>query len=227
MNTFLIIAIVLIILYLIGKSSSKKKYEKFISEGTYWSNLKLDNLLKRANEKGITNDFRGAVAITDKVLLLQPDNYMALVCRANSLEALNFNLDAIDDYEMALSIDNSDGNIYGLLGLTYNKIGDIENGLRCLKLSIDKGIKQYEMNYNIIQNAPDVMKQAVAKRGNSPEKHLRRNPDDFFDNLSQVDKDELKQAIKDSLHRLEASLAKDPENMVLKNLHEFAKKIIT
>jgi len=184
MNTILIVIIVLTVLYLIGRYSSKNINTSSTITGA--TNSQIDSLLRRANEKIITKDFKGAVAITDKVLLLQPNNYDALVCRANSLEALNFNLDAIEDYEKAISIDSSDGNTLGLLGLTYRKIGDIENSQKYLKLSVDKGMKLYEMNYNMFVTASDTMKQAYAQRGNIPENHKRRNPNDFVDNLSSL-----------------------------------------
>lgn len=223
MNTVIVIAIVLIVLYNIARYLGKNGNTYSKDQNT--KNFNIDSLLKRANEKMITKDFKGAIAITDKVLLLQPDNYDALVCRANSLEALNFNLDAIEDYERAISLDSSDGNILGLLGLTYRKIGDIESGQKYLKLSIDKGTKLYEMNYNMLLTASDIMKQAYVRRGNIPENYQRRNPHDFVDNLTQVDRDEFKQAVRDNLHSLETALAQDPENKHLKDLFEFAKEL--
>lgn len=224
MTTFISIAAILIALYLIVRYSNGNK-EDNVSKGKFNnSNAQIDALLRRANEKSITKDFKSAVAITDKVLLLQPDNYDALVCRATGLEALNFNLDAIDDYERALKIDNSDANTYGLLGLTYRKIGDIENGQKCLKVSVEKGMKLYEMNYNILLDASDIMKQVFSERGSVPENLLRRNPNEFVDNLSHVDKEEFRKAVKNNLHSLETAIALDPDNKYLKDLYEFAKK---
>jgi tetratricopeptide (TPR) repeat protein len=224
MIIFLIILAIIIILILIGKFSSRNRSEISNNRINHFSNDKITVLLTRAYEKQIIKDYKSAVAICDKVLLLDKDNYDALCCRANCLEALNFNLDAIEDYIKALKIDSSDGNIHGLLGLTYRKIGDIENGQKYLKNSVSRGMMLYKFNYEMLLSASDILKEAFIKKGNNPENLLRRNPNDFVDNLSEVDTLDFNEEVKKQLYHLENAISIDPDNEHLKNLYEFAKK---
>ncbi|MDP1727970.1 MAG: hypothetical protein Q8M15_14390 [Bacteroidota bacterium] len=223
MTILLIITSGIVLIYLVIKLVSKKsEYPPTIkNEGKNTPEVNIKSLLKRANEKGIIKDFKSAVAITDKIILLYPSNYDALVIRANSLGALNFNLEAIDDYEKALSIDNSDPNIIGLLGLTYHIVGEFEKGQEKLKLSIQMGYKLYEMNYNMKLKMPDSVKSMLVERSKKPENLVRRNPSDFVDNLSETDHIEFKRALKNHLPTLQHSLSLDPNNTKLKELYEF------
>lgn len=181
MITFLIIVTGIAVLILIGKLINVKP-DKNSNPKTMIKNVSEDNLLKKSFEKLFNKDYLSAIAMTDKILFKQPNNYRALTCRASSLEALNFNLDAIEDYEKALQIDKSDANIYGLLGLTYIKIGDMDSGQKNLKISIQMGLKLYEMHYNLLLASSDELKQAMIKRAKVPENLLKRNPNEFVEN---------------------------------------------
>jgi tetratricopeptide (TPR) repeat protein len=173
---------------------------------------------------GITKEYKSAVAIVDKVLLVYPLHYDALIIRANCSEWLNYNLDAIEDYEKALSIDNSDANIYGLLGLVYKKIGELDIGQEKLKISIQKnGLTSYEMSYNMLLKASDELRQVLIERAKKPDNLLRRNPNDFVDDLTEADKMEFLSAIKNNLPILERELLVNPNNTELRKLYEFAK----
>ena len=130
--------------------------------------------LIKLKDKFDIKDYNSALAIADNILEFNPNNYSALNFRAMSLENLNYNLDAIDDYENLLKIDNSVGNIYGLLGLTYRKIGDLNNSFKNLEIAIEKGQKQYEMTYNLIQTCNDDLKLRMIENGNKPENLKRR-----------------------------------------------------
>jgi tetratricopeptide (TPR) repeat protein len=223
MTTILIIAVVIATLIFIGVLTNKK-IDNTSNHKAIKKYVSVDNLLRRASEKFIIKDYQSAIAIADKILTIQPDNYNALTCRASSLEALNFNLDAIDDYEKALQIDQSEANIYGLLGLTYRKIGDIDSGLKNLEISIQKGLKSYALIYNMLLSDSDELKQAMIKRAKVPKNLQRRNPNDFVDNLTSVDKNEIKEALKSQIHHLEGALSLDPDNTELKELYELAKR---
>lgn len=226
MYTLFIIVAIIIILYIIGRISKSSEVNEVTSNTEPTLVLEIKNLMLRANKNLIVKDFETAVAICDKVLLIEPNNYSALVCRANSLEALNFNLDAIDDFKKAISIDNSDGNILGMLGLTYRKIGDLENGQKYLKASLDTGYKVYEMNYIMMSKVSEGTKKILMTQGSAPENLKRRNLEDFTDKLSEVDKNEFKKAVQNNLRSLEDSIALDPENKHLRELYDYAKSII-
>ncbi|NUQ25985.1 MAG: tetratricopeptide repeat protein [Saprospiraceae bacterium] len=224
MTTILIITVAIATLILIGKLANRKSGKSISNSSAIEKYGSIDNLLKRANEKQLLKDYKSAVAIADKILIIEPDNYKALTCRASSLEALNFNLEAIDDYEKALQIDNSDANIYGLLGLTYIKIGDNESAQKNLKISIQKGLKFYEIFYDMLLSDSGRTKQAIVNSAKVRGNLQKRNPNDFIDDLSPVDKNEFKEALKNQIHQLEGAISLDPDNTELKELYEFAKR---
>lgn len=226
MYTLFIVVGIILIIYVIGRISKKSRINDITSVNQRKTFFEIKNLIRRANEKQIIKEFESAIAICDKVLLLEPNNYDALVCRANCLEALNFNLDAIEDYKKAIDIDDTDGNILGLLGLTYRKIGDLENGQKYLKASLDTGYKVYEMNYIMMSKVSEETKKILMTQGSAPENLNRRNPEDFTDNLTEVDKDEFKKAVQNNIRSLEDSIALDPENKHLRELYDYAKGII-
>ncbi|HDK42697.1 MAG TPA: tetratricopeptide repeat protein [Candidatus Pacearchaeota archaeon] len=180
-------------------------------------------MLKRANEKFIIKDYKSSVALADKVLILDPNNYLALITRANSLASLNYYLDAIDDYEKAISIDNSDANTYGLLGLTYKKIGEFDKGQENLKKSIGLGWKLYESAYNMDNSLSEDYKLFVIEKAKKSDYFRKRNPSDFDVYISGTDKTELRSAAEDGLRSLESALSLDPDNIEIKQLYTIFK----
>jgi len=130
------------------------------------------------------------------------------------------------DTPTTLVVPFSDPNIYGLLGLTYQKIGDIDNGQKNLKISIQKGLKFYELNYDILLSASDGVRQAMIRKGQILENLKRRNSNDFVDNLSSVDRNEFKQAVKNQIKSLEGAISLDQNNEEIKKLYNFAKEQI-
>jgi tetratricopeptide (TPR) repeat protein len=175
MTTFLIIATIIAILFLLSRFLNRKT-DNVLSAPMVASNVNTTNkLMESAWKKFHKEDYSAAIAIADNILRLEPDNYKALTIRASSLEVFNFNLEAIEDYERALSINNSDANINGLLGLTYYKIGDIDNTQKYLQVSIQKGLKLYESHYDTIQTLPEETKQMIIRKGQLPENLKRRS----------------------------------------------------
>jgi len=186
----------------------------------YASETELKPLIIRAIEKYTINDFRSAVAIYDKILFLNPLLADDLAMRAQCLERLNYNLDAIKDYELAISIDNSDGNLFGLLGLLYQKIGNLDKAEVFLKQAVDKGWKMYEPNLKMLSllTSEDV-RQALIEKCNKPENLTRRNKEDFEDNLSEIDRKEFNANFIKTIEGVNRGLALDPENKILKELY--------
>jgi tetratricopeptide (TPR) repeat protein len=188
----------------------------------YLSETELKPLIIRAFEKYTTDDLRSAVAIYDKILDLNPCLIDQLTMRAQCLERLNFNLDAIDDYESAISNDSTDGNLYGLLGLLYQKVGNFESAEKYLKLSIEKGWKMYEPNFNMLSllNNAD-LKNALMEKCKKPENLMRRNKKDFEDDLSEIDRNVFNTNLIKSIEGVKYGLALDPKNKVLLELHDY------
>jgi tetratricopeptide (TPR) repeat protein len=120
-------------------------------------NLKeLENFLA---EKMVTKEYNIAITVCDSILKVDSKNFFALSSRAISLGAQDYHLEAIEDYEKALMIDNSDKNLFGLLGLAQFTIGDLENAEKNLKHSVDNGMKIYESNLmmaKMLLEMPDI-----------------------------------------------------------------------
>lgn len=108
---------------------------------------KIELLESKADEEFLNKNYSIAVDICDEILKIKPDYYEALITRAMSLENLGFNLDAIDDYEKAISI-NVDYNNYGLLGLCYYRIGEIQKAIQKLELAVKNGFHVYQPIYS-------------------------------------------------------------------------------
>jgi tetratricopeptide (TPR) repeat protein len=197
-------------------------FDKIHKSSYYAPETELKPLIIRAFEKYTINDYRSAIAIYDKILDLNPLLANDLVMRAQCLERLNYNLDAIDDYELAISINDSDGNWFGLLGLIYQKIGNLDKAENFLKLSIDKGWKMYEPNLKMLSflSSADV-RQTLIEKCNKPENLTRRNKKDFEDDLSEIDRKEFNANLIKTIEGVNRGLALDPENAVLKELYNF------
>ncbi|MEZ4721288.1 MAG: hypothetical protein R2813_05355 [Flavobacteriales bacterium] len=178
----------------------------------------IHSLLKKANEKLLVKDYHGCVAVADLILSITPEFAPALITRANGLSALNFNLDAIDDFEKALSLGDSDAVTVGLLGFSYKKIGEIEKGQQLLKRSIDMGFKGYEMAYNLQESVSDDVTKILVEKARQPENLKRRIDDDIIGDFSEVDRDELNNLIGQGLTQISWLISQDPDNNELKSL---------
>lgn len=196
MKTILIIIVILLIFYIVGIKTKSKP--AIVNE----NNIDIDNLNKKASEKFLVKDANSCIIISDLVLSLDPLNSHALENRAIALEYLNYNFDAINDYEKCIELDGTDPNLYGLLGLTYRKIGEIEKGQEYLLKSINMGFNHYEMVYNMLEKCPEGVKERMATKGKIPENLKIRNPKDINGNFSEVDKEELLQSTKIALNRI-------------------------
>ncbi len=226
MSTILIIIAGIILIVLVIKLLKTKSSDTIIESSHSINYEYLDKLLKRGVKKNIIGDYKSAVAIADQILLLDPNYYEALTLRAHGLEALKFYLDAIDDYEKALSIDSSDGNIFGLLGLTYMKIGDFENAAKNLGISAKMGFRTYEEMYKLIISRSDNFKKRFIENAKKPENLLRRNPSDFVDDFEDIDNNMFIEALKRNIHYLEDAILNNPNNVKLKEIYNRVKKDI-
>lgn len=126
-----------------------------------------------------SKNYQEAIELYDKILDLNSKSYNALTMRAQCLEILNYNLDAIDDYNNALSIENSDGNIFGLLGLLYIKIGEFKKGLSNLQTATNLGEEMYQSNLDMFQTFSDGMIESMTKMTKTPENLKRRDKRNF------------------------------------------------
>lgn len=207
---FLIAILILVVVYLIRKSIRRRRLNSQL-----WALLNLhkkpfEKLQTQAEDLILFGEFHHIVAITDQILRIIPTNHDALVLRALALEALNFNLEAIEDYELAHSKKQLDANTYGLFGLTYRKVGEIEKGQQFLKLSIDNGLKTYEGNYNYINIASPQVIEILKKNARTPENLQRRNLNDFVKFLTPSNKEELVVAIKKQIYNIESAIETYP-----------------
>ncbi len=156
--------------------SVKKETDKVKEININDDESKIQLLQNKADKEFLNKDYSTAMRICDEILIIKPDYYNALVTRAMSLENLGYNLDAIDDYEMAISI-NVDYNNYGLLGLCYYRIGEIQKAILKLELAVKNGFNIYEPVYDnlvlIIEDKETIqfIKNEVAKS----DKLKRRN----------------------------------------------------
>ena len=216
MEIYLIILFTLLyISYIILKDIKTKKV---IKKENSIDNKKLND---KATEKFITKDYESCVIISDLILTIDPYNSKALVNRAMALECLNFNLDAINDYEKYMEIDGTDPNVYGLLGLTYRKIGEIEIGQEYLLKSINMGYSFYKMQYEILENSHILLKKKIKEKSKNPELLKKRNPNDIKGNFSEVNNEELLKAFENGLELLRNN--KDLNKHI--NLKEIENKI--
>ena len=207
MKIILIIIIILLIFYIVGiRDRNKINISKE-------NNIDVDKLNKKASEKFLVKDADSCVIISDLVLTLDPNNSGALENRAIALEYLNYNLDAIKDFEKYIEIDGTDPNLYGLLGLTYRKIGEIEKGQEYLLKSIKMGFNLYEMPYNMLENCHEMVKKKMSEKGKIAENLKTRSAKDINGNFSEVDKEELLDYTKTALNRMKENniLNKNPE----------------
>jgi hypothetical protein len=180
----------------------------------------LSNLNKRMSEKFIEKEYRDCIAIADKILAINPQYYKALTTRASSLLNLGFNLDAIEDYLAALAIQDKDGNMHGLLGMTYRKVGEIEKSNNHLKRAVELGFKMYEMQLQIFLSLTEEGVKMMIDKGKNHENQIRRNKAEFEDSLSEVDRGEYQKGLESAQNALKASLELDPNNKELQKLSE-------
>lgn len=207
MKIILIIIIILLIFYIVGiRDRNKNNTQRE-------NNIDVDKLNKKASEKFLVKDANSCVIISDLVLTIDPFNLKALENRAIALDYLNYNIDAINDYEKYIEIGGTDPNLYGLLGLTYRKIGEIEKGQEYLLKSINLGFSLYEMNYNMLENSHEMVKKRMSEKAKIPENLKIRNAKDINGNFSEVDKEELLQFTKIALDKIKENniLNKNPE----------------
>jgi tetratricopeptide (TPR) repeat protein len=203
-----------------GNLSNNDSITKSDKSSYYPSENELNPMIKRAYEKYIVNDYHSAIAIYDKLLDLNPLLASDLAMRAQCLERLNFNLDAIDDYEKSISMDDSDGNLFGLLGLLYLKIGNIDKSEIFLRISVNKGWKMYEHNLKMLSFlTKEDIRQTFIEKCNKPENLKRRDKKDFEDDLSEIDKQDFNTNLIKTIEGVNRGLALDPENAVLKELY--------
>lgn len=218
---------ILIVLLLVEKRRKRRKGLRLGIEAL----LKVyknpfENSIRKARERLLVGDYNFVIAITDQILETQPKNHEALLLRAVSLEAINFNLESIEDFELANSINEIDANNTGLLGLTYKKIGEFEKGQDYLRKSIEKGSSAYQANYNANKRASPLAIELYKSKTNIPSNLLRRNKSEFMRNLSEYDKTELTEGIKKHLHNLEIGIKTYPEDTEYPQLYLKSKFIL-
>ena len=182
--------------------------------------------IKEAKGRLLLEEYNVVIAITDQILETQPKNHEALLLRALSLEAINYNLESIEDFELANSIKEIDANNTGLLGLTYKKIGEFEKGQEYLMQSIEKGSNTYEASYNANKRASPLAIEIYKSKTKIPENLLRRNKTEFVRYLKESDKTNLIEGIKKHMHNLETGIKTYPDEAEWPHLHLKSKLIL-
>lgn len=171
-DLILIVAFIGIYLFILIRKFNQRKNESMKLRSSYIDDT--DHLITDAYNLLKLEKFNDVIKIADDILIDSPISYDALILRAMSLEALNFNLDAIDDFNKAISIKATDSNIMGLLGLLYKKIGDWNNAEVYLKKSVEMGDTNYEGNYKVMLITPPLAKQLMIENSTKPNNFLRR-----------------------------------------------------
>lgn len=163
----------------------------------------LEIIMKKAIKLSVLGNHYEAIAIYDKVLDEEPNFISALTLRAQSLEQLNYNLDAIDDYELAESIGEIDGNTYGLMGLLYKKVGMFEKAKKYLTIADANGAHQYGFMLPSFEHifTSDTLREMMMKKINESDNLKRRNRADFIFTNPEIDEEKFNDAMKKNAER--------------------------
>lgn len=189
-------------------------------------NNPFENSIKQAKERFLIEDYNVVIAITDQILGTQPKNQEALLLRALSLEAINYNLESIEDLELLNTIKEIDANNTAILGLTYKKIGEFERGQEYLKKSIEKGSYTYEAIYNANNRASPLAIELYKSKTRVPENLLRRKKSEFIKYLKEAEKNDLIEGIRKHIHNLELGIKSYPTDEMYSQLYVQSKNVL-
>ncbi len=214
MIVVVVIVLVVLIVLLIAVRRRKRRKRILLGLDTLLRAFKnpFENSIREAKGRLLLEEYNVVIAITDQILETQPKNHEVLILRALSLEAINYNLESIEDFELANSIKEIDANNTGLLGLTYKEIGEFEKGQEYLKQSIETGSNTYEANYNANKRASPLAIELYKSKTKIPENLLRRKKSEFVKHLKESDKLSLIEGIKKHIHNLELGIKTYPND---------------
>src|SRR5664280_53808 len=204
----------------------------------------LSNILHSKKERGINNDsfieklnseahkrflskqYESAVALADKILLIDKDHYDALTLRAMSFQSLGYFLDAIEDFNRVIELRPFDGNIFGMCGLCYNSIGECEKAKAYLMVAIEKGMEFYSFNLNVIFELSRSKEtfELFVERGKTPERRKRRTDKDFTISKEPFNNDLIIDGMRDYYLKFKDALQIDPKNEHIKEIVNHYKK---
>lgn len=190
-------------------------------------NIENEALTKKALQYFIAGQYETAIAETDKII--DEDNNFskeAYDIRAMSLESLNYNLDAIDDFTQSLTMDPSSANIYYLRGLARQKVGGYAEALEDLKYAVhlEPHVRQYQQaleTLKILISNPELAeyaKEKARKKGN-----LNRRAE-TFKNMSPLSRDNYQDGALNMLNSLKNQVQANPSNMKLRELLQDSEK---
>lgn len=222
----LIILVFLVLLILLRRRKRRKKVLLGLDALLNTFKNPFEKSIKEAKGRLLFEEYNIVIVIVDQILATQPKNHEALLLRALSLEAINYNLESIEDFKMANSIKEIDANNTGLLGLTYKKIGEFEKGQEYLKLSIEKGSNTYEANYSANKLASPLAIEIYKSKTKLPENLMRRNRNEFVKYLIESDKTDLIDGIKKLIHNLEMGIKTYPDETEWPELLARSKNIL-
>lgn len=184
----------------------------------------IKELSSEASNRFLNKQYESAVALTDKIFLLDQNNFSALNIRAMSLENLGYYLDAIDDYNKAIELRPNDANLIGLCGVCYNSIGDFQKAREYLKISVNKGMKIYVTSLQTIDILSEATLKMMKEHRSTPERMKRRTGKEFTISNEAVNLKTIDDSLKEFYLNTKNALNADPENKHLKELVDHYKK---
>jgi len=184
---------------------------------------KEDSIIKMLESESsmrfLNKQYESVIALTDKILLLDGNNYKVLTMRAMSLENLGYYLDAIDDYNKVLELNPDDANIIGLCGLAYNSIGDYTEAREYLAKAVQKGMNLYATNLNVLEMLSERnLIKMIAEKKKTPENLKRRAGVEFTISNEAINLSTINDNLKEFYAYLKASSEMDPDNQKIKSL---------
>lgn len=99
----------------------------------YLSNHSLNDLLIKGMEKGIQGDYQKSIINFTKVIRLSPYEIEAYYNRGIAYGKIDYNIDAIADFNEAISLNNNMVDIYIARAKVYYKLGKLGEAITDLK----------------------------------------------------------------------------------------------
>lgn len=207
-----------------AKQSGKVKISQDLGVRNAIKFSNLEEMKKIQFELSIVGKIKDAISLADIILDLDPNDYYVRGSRGASLIGLNYNLDAIDDLLLVLEHDPKDWNSYGLVGLAYQRIGNIEKSKEFYKKSIENSIEgihnNYTLSYSMFEKMDDKTYEIIKSMHGKPDDLKRRERSEFKISSVENYNEDLKLVIKKELAELEKKIDENPDNAYFLNAYK-------